>query len=137
VAGLPVPVPCWRPSQAAKLIEDYLTDRQRVEAALTEALADTKEAIELGPESADLYLNAARLCGFGTPRDSSLGELGLRYLARAIECGCRPQDLGCDMLLKMGLGHLPEFRRLVAQPSSGRPHLAGAFTVDPVPDAGN
>ena len=92
-----------------------------------------KKAIELGPETAGLYHNAARLCGLGASRDPDLGKLGLAYLARAIELGSQPPDLRRDLLLRMGLAHLPEFRRLVHGPASGKTRVPSSLLCPPSP----
>jgi tetratricopeptide (TPR) repeat protein len=134
-AGLPIPSARFRPRPLERMLQDYLADRQRVMAALEEAIPDMKKALELGPPSATLYHNAARLCSMGTPGDASLGELGVSYVAKAIEQGAAPGSLRHDFLLQMGLGHLPAFRRLVSGPPSGQQVVPCRNIIDPVHDA--
>ncbi|HYT93180.1 MAG TPA: tetratricopeptide repeat protein, partial [Gemmataceae bacterium] len=111
---------------------DQGSDPQRWKATLHEGLADFDKAMQLGPVTADLYRNGARLCSLGVASDPTLAQRGLRYVARAIEHGILPKDLREDRLLTMGLGHLPRFWDLVDGPPSGRAHVLCRFTVDPL-----
>lgn len=55
--------------------------------ALQAGMADMRKAMELGPISAQLYIDAARLCAFGIELDGNWGPTAVGYLTKAAELG--------------------------------------------------
>ncbi len=103
-------------------------------AILNEAVADMRKALELGPPTAELYQDAARLCAIMAGWDGRLAEEGLRCIQKAIEYGRTPEFLAGDQILQMGLGKLPGYANALNVPASGRVAVPAERAIDPVLD---
>jgi serine/threonine protein kinase len=63
-----------------------------------QGLADIRKAIDLGPVTAPLFVDAARICALASKSNSALMAETLDYLEKAIELGFPPKDLETDFL---------------------------------------
>ena len=97
--------------------------------AAAHALLDIREALRLGPPTAELFLDAARIAA-ATERIEAL-----QYLQQAIEFGIDPNDRGLatDLALTRHLGKDPHFIKLVQTTWSGRAPDRTDRLIDPVP----
>ncbi|MCI0455935.1 MAG: serine/threonine-protein kinase [Gemmataceae bacterium] len=101
---------------------------------LQEAVQDMKQAVALGPETAELYHDGARVCSLAMKHDPALGELGLSYLERAIRHGQDIRFLRRDGLLLPGLGQLPRFQQILTGTQTEREAVIALRVLDPIPD---
>jgi serine/threonine protein kinase/Tfp pilus assembly protein PilF len=105
--------------------------RAEMAARLQQGLADLRKAVALGPDSAELYVNAARLCALAGRRDPSLLAPGLGYLIKAVKLGADAGRLTTDRALEP-LTQDPTFRALtLEQPAQARAVPASTRLLDP------
>ena len=81
-----------------------------------QGLADIRKAIELGPLTAPLLHNAARLCAIGSKNDPTLVSEALDHLEQGIDLGFPPNKLAADFLFH-DFTTMPRFQALVNKPS--------------------
>jgi tetratricopeptide (TPR) repeat protein len=113
---------------------------------MDETIPDLEKALELGPESGELNLHAARayalaaqlrpgLTGGKLSPDPDLSTQGLHHVIRALDLGCSADELRRDPLLHAGLGHLPGYRALRMRPAAGNVAARSAVRfLDPIDD---
>ena len=84
------------------------------------AISDAETAIRLGPVTADLYFDAARL--YALDRDNPRRDaMIVRYLAKALDLGLAPQAVQSDASLKPYLATLADRGSFTARPATTRP----------------
>jgi tetratricopeptide (TPR) repeat protein len=109
-------------------------NRKRSQQLLRAALADIEKAIRLGPGTADLYRDAARLYAVAALlglSDRNLPKRGVQHLAKAVDLGCALRELRGDPILRAGLGGGPQFDGILNRRGPGRP--AGRIVRCPDP----
>jgi hypothetical protein len=100
-----------------------------------ELLADVDQALQ-GPESADLYRDAACAYGLAAARDPNpqVVERALYFVRKSVELGKDPKYLRFDPHFEP-LKENQEFQELVNRPSPKQPPPPALRVVDPVKDA--
>ena len=95
------------------------------------ALVHARKALELGPPSADLYLDVAVLYALAAKQDANLIRPALEYLDRSVAYGLDPRLLQS----KRGLASLREqgdFKNLLTKPARTEPpSIKPVLLVDP------
>jgi serine/threonine protein kinase len=99
-------------------------------------LSDIETALQIGPATADLYHNAARLYGVAMERDPQFSEQAFHHLRLALENGWNPSNASQDSSLRLLRGD-DEFQRLIAQPAYPKPIAKCVVVLDPVQDRVN
>src|SRR5262249_35116217 len=97
-------------------------------ACLRQGIDDVQEAARLGPVSADLCYDAARLCALATRSGNDLAALAIRYASQAAELGMPVAQLRNDYLLRGVLTGAVQLK------SSGRRPSPAQLVVDPIED---
>lgn len=103
---------------------------QRRGSSLAAGLADIRQAIEIGPASAELYADAARLHAYAAAHDPHSREQALKYLESAVNLGADPAVLSRDRFFR----HLkaePRFQSLLHKPAQTPFTLAAARMLEP------
>jgi serine/threonine protein kinase/Tfp pilus assembly protein PilF len=96
-------------------------------------LADIQVAIQLGPQTAELSNDAARLFAIAANRDRTLLDPALGHVRHALEQGYPPHLLEQDEFFRI-LRADPRFQELLRQPISSRPSRKAVRLVDPIRD---
>ncbi|HZU38527.1 MAG TPA: serine/threonine-protein kinase, partial [Gemmataceae bacterium] len=110
-----------------------LSVRGRTSVPLEQGVADMREAIHLGPATARLYLDAARLHGFLMPTQPQHKIAVLHCLQRALQLGLDPGYLKRDWVF-FPLRRDPDFEALEAKPSSKTKAPEPTLLLDPITD---
>jgi serine/threonine protein kinase/Flp pilus assembly protein TadD len=106
-------------------------DRNRISPeGLREGLAAMAKAIELGPATAQLHLDAAHLWVLAAKLEPRWKELALGHLDAAIEQGLPPTSLKKDKILRPLEGD--QFKRLTERPAFNAPQTLPLRILDPL-----
>ncbi len=97
---------------------------------LKEGLAAMAKAIELGPATAQLHLDAARLWVSAAKLEPRWKELALEHLEAAIDQGLPPASLKKDKILCLLEGD--RFKRLTERPAVNAPQTLPLRILDPL-----
>ena len=95
-------------------------------------IADAQAAITLGSPSAELYLDAARLCALAARVDADWISVAIRHLEQAVEGGIEPKE--CTDSVFAPLQNEPSFQKLGNRPRPEHPLPATRRIVDPAKD---
>jgi tetratricopeptide (TPR) repeat protein len=96
-------------------------------------LADIRQALQMGPATAELYYHAACLCALVAEANDREVEPALDYLEKALALGRDPQDLQEDGAFA-NLHRNPRFRALLRSPPASSPSPSVSRLLDPIPD---
>ena len=97
-------------------------------------LEHIRQAIEVGPERADVYYAGATLYALAAQREPTFQSQALDYLEYAIRLGLPPSRLENDIIGFKAVAENPRFRRLIGMPSSQSPSEPTNQLVDPILD---
>jgi tetratricopeptide (TPR) repeat protein len=97
---------------------------------LREGLAAIARAIDLGPATAQMHLDAARLCVLAAKIEPRWKELALDHLASAIDRGLPPAHLKSDRILDPL--HGARFDRLTERPAMNSTQIPPVRVLDPL-----
>jgi tetratricopeptide (TPR) repeat protein len=118
-------------NQARLALKKAMKDRDRVSPHdLKEGLTAIGRAIELGPATAQVHLEAARLYVVAAKIEPRWQELALDHLAAAIDRGLPPAQLTRDTILRPL--HGARFQRLAERPATGSAPMRPAQVLDPL-----
>jgi hypothetical protein len=98
--------------------------------ALREGLAAIAKAIDLGPATAQVHLDAARLYVVAAKIEPRWQELALDHLAAAIDRGLPPAQLRSDRILRPLRG--ARFNGLTERPAVSSPQIPPVRVLDPL-----
>jgi Flp pilus assembly protein TadD len=95
-------------------------------------IADIERAIDLGPTTAELYFDAARLYAVATRTKPTQIEPALQAIEHALDYGWPPQELTDNVF--QGVRDDPQFRKLLANTPASQPSTRAIRAIDPHPD---
>jgi serine/threonine protein kinase len=95
------------------------------------AFEHAQKAIELGPQTADLYFNTALLYAFAAKENPTLRRPAIEYLEKAVECGINPKDLISNPAFS-SLREEQQFKNLMTKPPGKKPPIKSKYLVDPL-----
>jgi tetratricopeptide (TPR) repeat protein len=98
---------------------------------LLSGIADAQKAIDLGPASAELYFDSARLRAMAARVDQKWIEPAMQHLEESLKVGCDPRK--CNDATLQQLQTHPRFADLANRPA-GRPFPPTRRLVDPIHD---
>jgi hypothetical protein len=108
-------------------LKKAVNDRDRIS---SEGLVAIAKAIELGPTTARLHLDAAYLCVLASKIEPRWKELALEHLEAAIDRGLPPTDLKKDPVLRLLAGD--RFKRLTERPAVNASPTHNPRVLDPL-----
>jgi tetratricopeptide (TPR) repeat protein len=106
---------------------------EKLKQLLGRGISDIEKAIELGPGTAKLYYDAARLCALAAEFGGPLTP-ALKYSEQAVAHGYNPQVLGDDLLLE-ALKQDDRFPDLIRRAPPPRIPQPPARLIDPLQDS--
>jgi serine/threonine protein kinase len=96
-------------------------------------IEDIRTAIRLGPDSTELYFDAAYLCASAAKADPKWVEPAIDYLDEAFKRGQNPKLVRNDVMFQI-LKSEDRFQRLLEQPASDTPASRSPRLIEPVTD---
>jgi serine/threonine protein kinase/Tfp pilus assembly protein PilF len=95
-------------------------------------ITDIEKAIYLGPATAELYFDEARLYAIATRASPTQIEPALQAIAHALDLGWSPQELTDNVF--QGVREDPRFRKVLANTRASHPSTRAVRAIDPHPD---
>ena len=95
------------------------------------AFDHAQKAIEIGPPSADLYLNTAILYAFAAKEKPDLRRAAIEYLEKAVESGVNPKKFLLNPTFS-ALQEEQQFKMLLTKPVGKESGVRSEYLVDPL-----
>jgi hypothetical protein len=117
----------------ARTEDEKKKQRQEIARSIQAGMADIARAIELGPPSAELYFDAARLHGLAADTDPGQKDATLRHLQEAVARNLDPRQLADPCF--SAVENDAAFKKLEKTPRPAQAPPRAVHIVNPVKDA--